>query len=93
MSPVIDPARQGFYSNGKLGYSAFMKQPDLTSLQQKIDKLISINDELRQQNTALKVAEARWQAERSKLIQQNEVARKKVSDMIERLQVLERNCG
>ena len=70
-----------------------MTQPDLSSLQRKIEKLISANEALRDQNAALKVAEARWQAERGKLIQQNDLARRKVNDMIERLQVLERNSG
>ena len=70
-----------------------MTQLDLTSLQRKIDKLISVNEELRQQNNAMKVTEARWQAERGKLIQQNDIARSKVNEMIERLQVLERNSG
>lgn len=70
-----------------------MTQLDLTSLQRKIDKLISVNEELRQQNNAMKVTEARWQAERGKLIQQNDIARRKVNEMIERLQVLERNSG
>lgn len=70
-----------------------MTQLDLTSLQRKIDKLISVNEELRQQNTAMKVAEVRWQTERGKLMQQNDIARRKVNEMIERLQVLERNSG
>ncbi len=70
-----------------------MKELDLTSLQRKIDKLISANAELRQQMTAIQVSEARWQAERGKLMQQNDIARRKVNEMIERLQLLERNSG
>jgi cell division protein ZapB len=70
-----------------------MKELDLTSLQRKIDKLISANAEIRQQMTAMKVSEARWQAERGKLMQQNDIARRKVNEMIERLQLLERNSG
>ncbi|MEH6450189.1 MAG: DUF904 domain-containing protein [Oleispira sp.] len=70
-----------------------MTEPDLTSLQRKIDKLISINTELRQQTSAMQVSEARWQAERGKLMQQNDIARRKVNEMIERLQLLERNSG
>ena len=49
-----------------------MKELDLTSLQRKIDKLISANVDLRQEMTAMKVSEARWQAERGKLMQQND---------------------
>jgi cell division protein ZapB len=70
-----------------------MKEFDLTSLQRKIDKLISVNDEMQQQMTMMKVSEARWQAERGKLMQQNDIARRKVNEMIERLQLLERNSG
>ena len=70
-----------------------MTEIDLTSLQRKIDKLISVNTELRQQTSAMQVSEARWQAERGKLMQQNDIARRKVNEMIERLQILERNSG
>jgi|TARA_B110001454_G_scaffold67672_1_gene65918 cell division protein ZapB len=70
-----------------------MKELDLTSLQLKIDKLISANAEMHQQMTAMKISEARWQAERGKLMQQNDIARRKVNEMIERLQLLERNSG
>jgi len=66
---------------------------DLENLHRKVDQLIDENEELREQNTAMRVSEARWQTERSKLIQQNEIARKKVNEMIERLQMLERNNG
>lgn len=70
-----------------------MKELDLTSLQRKIDKLISANVEMHQQMTTMKISEARWQAERGKLMQQNDIARRKVNEMIERLQLLERNSG
>ncbi len=70
-----------------------MKELDLTSLQRKIDKLISANTEMRKQMAAMSVSEARWQAERGKLMQQNDIARRKVNEMIERLQLLERNSG
>ena len=70
-----------------------MKQPDLTRLQSNIEKLISANTEMNQKMSAMKVSEARWQAERGKLMQQNDIARRKVNEMIERLQLLERNRG
>ena len=70
-----------------------MKELDLTNLQRKIDKLISANAEMQQQMMMMKVSEARWQAERGKLMQQNDIARRKVNEMIERLQLLERNSG
>lgn len=70
-----------------------MKELDLTSLQRNIDKLISANTEMHKQISAMRVSEARWQAERGKLMQQNDIARRKVNEMIERLQLLERNSG
>lgn len=70
-----------------------MKELDLTSLQRNIDKLISTNAEMHKQMAAMKMSEARWQAERGKLMQQNDIARRKVNEMIERLQLLERNSG
>jgi len=66
---------------------------DIQGLLQKIEKLLAIQTDLRRQNDALKNAEAQWQLERVKLMQQNEIARRKVNEMIERLQVLERNSG
>ncbi|MBE0482982.1 MAG: TIGR02449 family protein [Bacterioplanes sp.] len=70
-----------------------MSNTPIQLLQQKIDKLLAVHDELRQQNHAMRAAEAQWQAERAKLIQQNEMARRKVNEMIQRLQTLERNSG
>lgn len=66
---------------------------DIQGLLQKTEKLLAIHNDLRRQNDALKNAEAQWQLERVKLMQQNEIARRKVNEMIERLQVLERNSG
>ena len=70
-----------------------MQNPELRNLQRKIEKLISVHETLREQNQAMRAAEAEWQAERGKLMQQNEIARRKVNEMITRLQTLERNSG
>lgn len=70
-----------------------MQNPDLQNLQRKIEKLLSVHETLREQNRAMRAAEAEWQAERAKLMQQNEIARRKVNEMITRLQTLERNSG
>ncbi len=66
---------------------------DIQGLLQKIEKLLAIQTDLRRQNKIFKNTEAQWQLERVKLMQQNEIARRKVNEMIERLQVLERNSG
>lgn len=70
-----------------------MQQADLQTLLRKVEKLLAIHNELRQQNQAMRAAEAQWQAERARLVQQNEIARRKVNEMIVRLQTLERNSG
>ena len=70
-----------------------MQTNNLQELQRKLEKLLSIHAELRQENQALRDAESQWQAERTKLIQQNDLAHRKVNEMIERLQILERNSG
>jgi len=70
-----------------------MHEAELQTLMRKIEKLLDIHEDLREQNKAMRAAEASWQSERAKLIQQNEVARRKVNEMITRLQTLERNSG
>jgi len=70
-----------------------MQNPELQNLQRKIEKLLSVHEALREQNQAMRAAEAEWQAERARLLQQNEIARRKVNEMITRLQTLERNSG
>lgn len=70
-----------------------MANNDLKSLQLKIEKLLAIHSDLRQQNITMRNAEAQWQVERAKLMQQNEIARRKINEMITRLQILERNNG
>lgn len=70
-----------------------MQEDQIQALIDKVEKLLDIHDDLREQNKAMRNAEAVWQAERGKLIQQNEIARRKVAEMITRLQILERNSG
>ena len=70
-----------------------MHDPDLSLLVQKIEKLLVVNESLRAQNQAMRESEAQWQVERARLVQQNELARRKVDEMISRLQILERNSG
>lgn len=70
-----------------------MQNPEIQNLQRKIEKLLSVHETLREQNRQMRAAEAEWQSERAKLMQQNEIARRKVNEMITRLQTLERNSG
>lgn len=70
-----------------------MQEAEIQALLEKVEKLLDVHEDLREQNKAMRNAEAAWQAERGKLIQQNEIARRKVAEMIPRLQTLERNSG
>lgn len=70
-----------------------MQTNELQSLQRKIETLLEIHADIRQQNMMMRNAEAQWQVERAKLVQQNELARRKINEMITRLQTLERNSG
>ncbi|MDK2776602.1 MAG: TIGR02449 family protein [Pseudomonadota bacterium] len=70
-----------------------MQKSEIQNLQLKIEKLLRVHESLREQNQAMRAAEAEWQSERAKLMQQNEIARRKVNEMITRLQTLERNSG
>ncbi|GGY50792.1 hypothetical protein GCM10011297_24590 [Bacterioplanes sanyensis] len=74
-------------------YPASDSALQLQYLQRQLAKLLAAHEQLREQNKAMRLAEAQWQAERAKLLQQNEMARQKVNDMIQRLQTLERNSG
>lgn len=66
-----------------------MNTTEIQKLSAKIDNLLSIHHDLRGQNKALRAAEVSWQTERIKLLQQNETARLKIKEMIERLKTLE----
>ncbi len=68
-----------------------MSEPSLKSLEQKLDALIEHCRRLEQDNRLLKAERSAWQAERAKLIKQNELARDRVEAMIERLKTLEQS--
>lgn len=70
-----------------------MHDTDLKQLSAKLEKLVHVHQTLREQNKEMREAEAQWQAERARLVQQNEIARRKVNEMISKLQTLERNSG
>ena len=70
-----------------------MNDYSFKALTEKIDKLIAINQQLKVDNKQLKAEESAWLAERQKLVQQNEMARRKVGEMISRLKLLEQDNG
>ncbi|WP_116368023.1 TIGR02449 family protein [Parahaliea mediterranea] len=66
-----------------------MADNPLKALESKIDQLISLCQDLNQENQALKAQAARWETERKDLIDKNELARGKVEAMIDRLRAME----
>lgn len=73
-----------------------MTDQNLLTLESKLDQLILQLERLQQENSALhkqtsnlKEREANWLAERSRLIEKNDLARNRVEAMISRLKSLE----
>lgn len=63
----------------------------LHSLEKKIDSLLTLCNELHEENVALKANQSNWQEERVKLREKNELARSRVDSMISRLRSLEQD--
>lgn len=66
-----------------------MADKQLKALEQKIDELITLCNELNQENRTLKAQSSNWHSERQDLIDKNELARTKVEAMIDRLRTME----
>ena len=56
--------------------------------EQKLDQLIATCQKLKRENASLREREAGLVGERGTLLEQNEMARKKIKDMIDRLRSL-----
>lgn len=66
-----------------------MSNPNLLSLEVKIDELLKEFKRLEQEKQLLQAEREAWKTERAKLIKQNELARSRVEAMIERLRSME----
>lgn len=69
-----------------------MDEPDINILSEKISQLISLCEQLQQQNQQLVSQERHWREERMQLIEKNDLARQKVEAMILRLKALEHDA-
>ena len=58
---------------------------DSYKFEEKLDRLIELCQQLKQENQALREREAGLVGERSQLIEKNEMARQKIETMINRL--------
>ena len=69
-----------------------MNDEEKTPLEQveyKLEELIKLCHQLRQENRMLHLNEQTWKKERSTLVEKNELARSKIESMISRLKALE----
>lgn len=66
-----------------------MSDQQIKALANKIGDLITLCEQLDQENRSLKSAATDWQEEREQLIEKTELARGKVESMINRLKALE----
>jgi len=67
-----------------------MEAYNLKDISKKLDELISAHQLVRHENKKLKADEKAWQNDRQRLLQQNELARNKIAEMIARLSNLEK---
>jgi cell division protein ZapB len=66
-----------------------MDSPSLKDINKKLDELISVYQRTKDENRKLKAETESWQHERQRLLQQNELARNKIAEMLSRLKLLE----
>jgi cell division protein ZapB len=64
---------------------------ELKDLENKIDELIQVCDELERKQTVMNTDRDKWQQERTRLMEKNELAKSKVEAMIMRLKALEQD--
>ena len=64
---------------------------ELKSLADKLDRLLSTNARLHEENLSLRASQAQLSLERAALLAKNEQARARVEAMISRLKALEQN--
>lgn len=69
-----------------------MEETQFKTLEGKINELIALCQQLKDENTALLKSESEWQSERAKLLGRNEDAMRQIDAMILRLKNLEQNA-
>ncbi len=64
---------------------------DIDSLERRIDELIALCDELEKKQSTMEADREDWLAERTRLLEKNELAKAKIEAMIMRLKSLEQD--
>ncbi|MEH6344528.1 MAG: DUF904 domain-containing protein [Bermanella sp.] len=67
-----------------------MEAYNLKDINKKLDELIAVHQNVKSENRKLKADEKAWQHDRHRLLQQNELARNKIAEMIARLRNLDK---
>ena len=66
-----------------------MLTDDLNALEAKVDELIELCESLANENQALRERNRTWAAEKSALVERNELARSKIDALIGRLKSMD----
>lgn len=68
-----------------------MEPSSIERLSNKVEQLLEYCGKLEQDNASLRSLENEWRAERTKLLEKNDLARNKIEAMIGRLKSLEQS--
>ena len=66
-----------------------MLTQDLNVLEAKVDELVELCESLANENRALRERNRAWAAEKSNLVERNELARSKIGALIDRLKAMD----
>ena len=66
-----------------------MSEEKFQALNEKVESLISLCVEMRQENQLLKANEENWHSERRELMEKNKVAKARLESILSRLKALE----
>lgn len=66
-----------------------MLTDDLNALEAKVDELVELCESLANENQALRKRNRAWAAEKSALVERNELARSKIDALIDRLKSMD----
>jgi len=66
-----------------------MTEDKFHSVHEKIDRLIKLCEEMKQENQVLKASENEWQVERQQLVKKNSDTKTKLESILGRLKSLE----
>lgn len=88
-SVMIDSASPRFYIAPMADENSAMFEHELKRLEKRVDALVQVCDQLKDENRSLKQRQDTLTAERATLLQKNEQVRARVEAMIGRLKAME----